>query len=185
MPPIPKPGGDILDELDRLKRRITELERRGSPSLSTIKDASGNVLVSGDTVSGAGLARPYLPMSMIPGSVPDWIGTQQDTWQTKWVQSVYHQHPKLLVVVYAASETTGCTGRIRVLVGNTPIGDPVSISTVATSIYQASGIAFGPMPWPGGHMTPVPVEVQMSRTAAGTSGAGWFRCYPVLWGVES
>ncbi|MCA1191608.1 hypothetical protein [Saccharopolyspora sp. 6V] len=181
MPPIPRPGGDLLDELDRLKRRVAELERRGSPSLATIKDASGNVLIAGDSVSGTGLARPYLSSPMTPGYVPDWLGTQLATWQTKWVQAVYKQHPKIAVIVYAGSETSGTAGQVRLLVGGTVIGDPVTVTAVGTTIYNAATVTFGPMPWPGTHMTPVPIEVQLQRTA----GSGWFRAYPIIWGVES
>ncbi|MGW1680562.1 hypothetical protein [Saccharopolyspora sp. NPDC002376] len=180
MPTIPRPGGDPFDEIRKLQQRVAELERRSNTRLIT-KDAGGATLVAPDKLTGRGLARPYIPTPMIPTDVPEWPGTQQATFTGKWVQSIYHQHPKITLVVYAAADTAGTTGEIRVIIGGAVFSDSAQVTAVGSSIYQANAFLFGPGLWPGNHMAPVTIEIQARRTA----GTGWVRLWPAVWGVEA
>lgn len=180
MPTIPRPGGDPLGEIRKLQQRVAELERRSNTQLIT-KDANGSTLVAPDRVTGHGLARPYIPTPMIPTFMGDWPGTQQTAWDARWSQSIYHQHPKILVVAYAGSETPGTTGEVRMLIGGRVFGQTTPVTATATSIYEANAIVFGPALWPGEHMTPTTVEIQVRRTG----GTGWVRLWPAVWGTEA
>ena len=180
MPSIPRPAGGPADEIRALRRRVEELERRSNTQLLT-KDAQGNTLVAPDTLTGRGLARPYLPSPMIPTDLPEWPGTQQSSFTTKWAQSIYRQHPKITIVVYGGSETSGTTGEARILIGGTVFSDVGTITANGTTLFDAGVLLFGPGIWPGSHMAPVTIEVQLRRTA----GTGWLRAWPVVWGVEA
>ncbi|MER7014569.1 hypothetical protein ABT324_24355 [Saccharopolyspora sp. NPDC000359] len=180
MPTIPRPGGDPLDEIRKLKQRVAELERRSNTQLIT-KDANGSTLVAPDRITGRGLARPYIPTPMIPAFLPDWPGTQQPEFSGKWVQSIYHQHPRIVIAVYAGSETPGTGGEIRVLIGGRIVSQPAPVTATGDSIYQANALLFGPALWPGEHMTPTTVEIQVRRT----TGTGWVRLWPAVWGTEA
>jgi hypothetical protein len=78
----------------------------GARQFLALWDTSGTIIVSDDAISGVGLARPYLPVTLSPA-----IGTGWDYWPRTTastmgdllVGQIYRQQPQLAVVVVAAT----------------------------------------------------------------------------------
>lgn len=133
-----------------------------------IYDRGGRIIMSDDTTSGEGLARPYIPGAFYRDRYADWVTTTSGAFETLFTAVIYKQHPQLYVSAYASNDTTGATGELRVTVNGVEWG------TVATTGFSIAQYGFGPTPVDGDHMTPLLVRIQ----ARLTSGAGGVRVEP-------
>jgi len=84
--PEPQSNSVLADQIARLQQEVRELSRRNNrtirrndgsiafdvgeldtgESFAYFTDASGNVILSEDAVSGLGLARPWIPITFVP-----------------------------------------------------------------------------------------------------------------------
>lgn len=139
-------------------------------------DRGQNVILSDDTYSGQGLARPYLPNTFYRDRYADWVTTTSTTFETLFSAWVYKQHPRLVVQAWASNDTAGATGEVRVLVDGQPWG------SVASTDFGVATKDFGAAPVAGAHMESLRVEIQ-ARVA---SGGGGVRVEPTLClGIQS
>lgn len=94
------------------------------------RDRSGNQVLADDTTSGAGLARPYLPVQMGPsisGGFDYWPRAAGTTMAELWRGSIYKQQPRVVVVVDAAMDTSGATGYIELRINGVAQGSPTAV----------------------------------------------------------
>lgn len=135
------------------------------------RDRAGNVVISDDTDSGMGLARPYLAGAFYPARVQDFLKTTASDWETIWRERRRKQHPKLYVEAWGATDTAGTTGEVRVMVNGTQVG-----TTQSATAGVVSGYAIGPAAVSGEYDDNLSVEIQARRTAGNGSvqvGAAW------------
>lgn len=135
----------------------------GLQQFLALYDRGGNIIVSDDTNSGQGLARPYVPGVFYPARYGDWLSTTSSTFETVWRCRMPKQQPQLYVRAWATNDTSGATGQVQVMVNSVQLG-----STVSTSFAQTEYV-FGPLPVTGKHMDTLVVELN-ARVATGTGG---------------
>lgn len=123
-------------------------------------DQVGNYVVTDDSTSGQGLARPFVPFGQFTDNSVPTQGTTSTTFTTLQICPGYKQHPKLVmqVLVYAPSP-----GQVRVIDqdGN-QLGATVTLAAGAFQYVQFLGVL------PGAHMLPVSLNVQ-ARLTSGSS----------------
>ena len=144
-------------------------------------DRDGRSVFSEDTVSGSGLARPYLPVPMAPayqGGWDYWPRTSSTTAQELWTAKMYKQQPKLIVTFRAAVDTSGATGVVDLTVGLANTTNVVASATVAFSVDY---FTFGPIDLTAyAHMQQLDVKLRAYRTAGtGTVRASLLSAYTV------
>jgi hypothetical protein len=138
-------------------------------------DRSANLIMSEDTTSGQGLARPYLP---IP-----WVDVRSSTWPVTTSASmvdaqftVYDkQHPYVEVWIQAAPDAA-TVGEWQLVQTSTVIGAAVQVTGPAVQyvVFRA--------PVDGNHGDKIDLHVQFRRV----SGAGNVRGMVVgAWGVQT
>lgn len=131
-------------------------------------DRSGNTVLSDDTVSGQGIARPHVVASpMVNTNVTTWPATTSTSWTT--IANCYHevQNPKLTwsTQVYASASTTG---QFRLLVNNQQIGTTQTVSNNTIANWSDTQ----PLPGSPGFGSLALVSMQAIVTAGtGTAGA--------------
>lgn len=141
-----------------------------------IYDRGGDIIVSDDTTSGEGLARPYIPSSFYRARYGDWVTTTSGTFETLFTAVMYKQHPRLYVTAWASNDTVAAAGEVRVTVNG------VAWGSVATTGFGIGSHAFGPIDVPGDLWAPLTVSIQ----ARVTSGGGGVRVEPsVAIGMQS
>lgn len=138
---------------------------------ANLHDSQNNVIVGNDSVSGQGLARPYVPMGgWARARYADWsISTTSATFETLWRGEIFKQHPRMSVATLASMDTSGSTGEVRVLVDSVQMGTTQSIGFAQTTSL------IGPATVAGVHMKVLAVEIQ-GRVA---TGAGALRVEPL------
>jgi hypothetical protein len=131
-------------------------------------DRSGNTVVSDDTVSGQGLARPYIPL----GVWADYLSfptatTTSPTFVSLQALFGYKQHPKLNIAVTVHSSDSSTTGEVQVVDqdGNVLGG----VQTVAGGEYQI--VSIGPVALAGAHEQSIQLNIQ-ARVTAGSGTIG-------------
>jgi hypothetical protein len=139
-------------------------------------DRGQRIIMSDDTASGQGLARPWLGATFYRERYADWIGTTSTTWETLFTAYLYKQHPELFVQMWTSNDTPAATGEVRVLVNDVPFGTP------AATGFVVSAKTFGAEPVSGSHMGALEVQIQ----ARVVSGGGAVRVEPInCLGVQS
>lgn len=134
-------------------------------------DRQGNIVVSDDTNSGQGIARPYLPAAFYPARDADFPKTAATSFETVWRAYVDKQQPRLFVSAWGTTDTAGTTGEVRVMVNNVQLG-----ATQAAGNASVNGYNFGPAAVAGAFGETLAVEIQARRTAGTGSvqvGAAW------------
>lgn len=126
-------------------------------------DREQNIVLSDDTYSGQGLARPYVPTVLHRARYADWVTTTSTSFETLFHGVLNKQHPNLLLQLQASNDTAGATGEVRVLVNDVPWG-----AAQATEFLIRTR-TFGSAPVDGEHMESLVVKVQ-ARVASGTGG---------------
>jgi hypothetical protein len=144
----------------------------GYQQFLAVWDRGGSVVLSDDTNSGQGMARPYLSGGFEPARFTDFAySTTSATFETVAHQYVTKQQPRLQVRVQASMDTAATTGEVRVLVDGTQLGSTTS------EAFAISTRDFGPTAITGVHMQAVHVEIQ-GRV---TSGSGALKIQPLRW----
>lgn len=144
----------------------------GYQQFLAVWDRGGNIIVSDDTNSGQGMARPYLSGGFEPARYADFaFSTTSATFETVAHQYVSKQQPRMRVRVQASMDTSATTGEIRVLV------DGVQLGSTSTESFAISTRDFGPAPIAGTHEQLVHVEIQGRITSA----SGSLKIQPLRW----
>ena len=136
----------------------------GFQQFLSLLDRSGNFIVSDDTASGQGLARPYVPGAFYRARNGDWPVVTGTSFETVYRARMTKQHPRLYVTAWGASNTAGGVGEMRILVNGTQLD-----ATRTTAFGTVAEYVFGPLPVAGGHMADLAVEIQ-ARLASGSGG---------------
>ncbi len=149
----------------------------GGGGFWSLHDEQGTIVMSNDTVSGVGLATPYIPyqvMSSADVATPPTLVTAAVLTNTFRVHG-QRQHPKLrcLLVVNMAAATVG---EVALNQGGTQISTILPVPASTTGYLWLDGTVSG------NHLDPVYIDVQARRV----SGAGNFRL-AVAWasGIQS
>lgn len=136
-----------------------------TPQAWSWRDRTENQVVADDTVSGMGLARPYLPVALMPafdGGWDYWPRTSATSMTELWRGVVYKQQPRLVVVAEASMDTSGATGYIELRINGVAQGSPSSVS------FSANAYTLGPFDLSKfGHMQQITVSL-MGRRNTGT-----------------
>lgn len=134
-------------------------------------DRNGNIIVSDDTNSGFGLARPHLAHAFYPSRAQDFLKSTAASWETVWRARVEKQQPQIYGECWGATDTSGTTGQVRLMVNGVQLG--ATQNAVAGTVMQ---FQFGPAVVAGNFGDTLNVELQAQRTA-GTGnvqvGASW------------
>lgn len=163
---------DASDMIRDVLRRLTALEaaaqtrpaQTSAGTAFTIVDSLGDTLVSADSASGQGLARPYLEIALGRADTANWPTTTSASFVDMFFGLPAHQHPKIYFQGKCLVPTS-TNAAIQLISGSTVIGAPVAI-TGSTGVQQVWSI--GPVVWGGTHAAFTDLRVQ----ARVTSGAG-------------
>lgn len=143
-------------------------------------DAHGQYIVTDDSASGFGIARPYLPIPMAP-YVPPLTGgaaqTTSGTWVPLLVGVVPLQHPVIMGTV-SAQTATGVTAQLRVAIDGVQVGGVVTLDPGSWGLPLLGPAATASEVYGAFHTVTVDAQV--------TGGSGAVAVAPVsLYGVES
>jgi hypothetical protein len=124
-------------------------------------DRGGNIIVSDDTTSGQGLARPFVGSSFYRTRFADFTAASTAAaFETLFTSIMSKQHPNLEVGYRASMDTTATTGEVRVMVNGVQHGATTTEGFGVASRYTGS------LPVAGTHMSNLVVEIQARRTSA-------------------
>lgn len=91
-----------------------------------LRDRTGNILVSNDALTGAGLARPYIPLPIPqPVNPSDWQNTTDTSFAVISRSQVNVQHPRIRANIRAFAPS-GTNGQVRLMMGGTQVGPTLS-----------------------------------------------------------
>lgn len=130
-------------------------------------DESGEVVVSDDTVSGQGLARPYVPLTAMLYSqvITPPESTTLGTFDRLYRIHGHHQQPYIRAYLITQADA-GTTGEVQLAV------DGVAITTAPTAIPDGdNSYRVVDAELPGEHLSFIAVDVEARRV----SGAGTIR----------
>ena len=141
-------------------------------------DRDGRSVFSEDTVSGSGLARPYLPVQMGPSIQSGWDYWPRNSTTTMaelWRGMIYKQQPRVVVVMDAAMDTSGATGFIEMRINGIAQGSPTSVD------FNGNYYTLGPFDLTSfAHMQQVAISVHGRRnTGTGTIRASVYSAYTI------
>jgi hypothetical protein len=131
----------------------------GFQQFLAIYNRAGDIIVSDDTDSGTGLARPYVPIGLQRANVVEMPKTASASFVDLELGDFYRQHPKAIALVNAGCDTSGTTGEVQVLVDNAVVG------TTGPLAFAVGVHVIGPFAVPGAHMSSHRIKVQAKRTA--------------------
>lgn len=141
-------------------------------------DRAGNVIVAEDTVSGHGIATPYIPAGFFADITPPTATTTSTLFTAmQWADS-YQQHPKLTASVLVLTPA-GTTGQIRMTVGGSQIGSTVTVPSGTNGQLTIPAGA-----WPGTFVFGQRLTVQLEARVTGGTGSIGVRALG-LWGVQT
>jgi hypothetical protein len=129
-------------------------------------DRDGNTVAADDTLSGQGLARPYIPVGFFTDNTVPTSTTTSTTFTTLQTLVGYKQHPKVAgqILVYADA---GTTGAIQLVDQSSNV---LFTSTLISG--QFNYVPFGPVAIAGTHELPISLNIQGKvLTGAGKVGA--------------
>ncbi|MER7153756.1 hypothetical protein [Streptomyces lydicus] len=150
----------------------------GGPQAWSWRDRTENQVIADDTVSGAGLARPYLPVQMGPSIQSGWDYWPRNSTTTMaelWRGMIYKQQPRVVVVMDAAMDTSGATGFIEMRINGIAQGSPTSVD------FNGNYYTLGPFDLTSfAHMQQVAISVHGRRnTGTGTIRASVYSAYTI------
>lgn len=135
------------------------------------RDRAGNVVLSDDTDSGQGHARPWLDHAFYLSRSSDFPTTAVTAFETIWRAKLSKQQPRLYVECWGVSDTAGAVGEVQVMVNGARLG---AVEQTASGVVRF--FTFGPDVVAGAFGNTLNVEVQ-ARRASGTGtirvGAAW------------
>jgi hypothetical protein len=143
-----------------------------------IYDRAGNYIVTDDTTSGQGTARPYIPFGAFADNSAPTQTTQSATFSTVSTLIGYKQHPKITAQILCRSDTAGTTGEARLIDQNgAQVGPTITIPSADFSYHTIPA-----SPLAGSYLAGISLNLQIRRTA----GTGNISARGVsAWGVES
>jgi hypothetical protein len=129
-------------------------------------DDSGNIIAAEDSVSGQGLATPWIGMHATPMTAvaTPTQSTTSATFAALWRTHGVCQHPRIRVRVVTKLDV-GTTGEIRLAIGGVPVGTMVELPSGDNTYRLLEG------PVAGAHLSDITVDVEARRVA----GAGTVR----------
>lgn len=130
-------------------------------------DRTGHVIISDDTDSGQGLARPYLSGVGYPAQPRHWPSTASGSYEVLYRARYAKQHPRLCVQAWGTTDTAGTTGQMQVMVNGVQLGATQSLNSTSVTEF-----VFGPTAVDGTFGQYLNVELQAQRTA----GTGNVQC---------
>jgi hypothetical protein len=130
-------------------------------------DRSGNIVIADDTLSGKGIAVPYVPFGPFMSNTAPTDTTTSATFTTLQSAVGYWMNPKVFIQILVRSSDATTTGNVRVLdQSNNQIG-----STQAVAGNDFKYVNIGPIAMPGNFKDSLSLNIQAQRTAgAGTIG---------------
>lgn len=129
-----------------------------------IFDRAGNIVVSDDATSGAGLASPHLALGeLMDTNVATWPATSAGAFTTIAQCVIERQNPKLAWTIAIAAYGAGVTGQFKLLLNGTQIGSTQSVTN--TVAYWSDTDT-----WPGG--TSIFADYSLELQARVSAGAG-------------
>ena len=136
-----------------------------------IFDRTGNIVVSDDTESGAGLALPWLPLSWVSLDQAKWSTTSSSSPVPQFVAVYFKQHPKMYLIGLASTDGD-TTAQIRLAsYGGAEVYGTADIDVGANVFFQ-----IGPVDLPTiGAFDFQYLQVDARRTG----GSGSVRMIPV------
>ncbi|MCO1575374.1 hypothetical protein M8C13_06315 [Crossiella sp. SN42] len=139
----PQPITYIADDRGHWRIAVFDPQPRqeGYRQFVAIWDHSGNIILGDDAHSGAGLARPYIPLS-VSGVFQDWPVTKATEWTTLEQIRYNHQHPKIKVDVRIATDHPDTFGEIRLWAD--PAGVQVGETRQVRFLQEMTGFRFTP-----------------------------------------
>lgn len=139
-------------------------------------DRGQQIVVSDDTDSGRGLARPFIPIPLSRSRYTDWPAVTDGGFvDVLDSMSFYKVNARALATLRHTTDAEGTTGEVRVLVDDVQVGTTVPVGFAVTTEF------IGPFVVPGDAYTGHRVSIQARRTA----GTGAVRLAATLWGVQS
>lgn len=139
-------------------------------------DRAQQIILSDDTASGNGLARPYVPIPLTETRHTDWPKVTDAAFVPVWDSSFFYKvNARAWVDLRVGSDVSGTTGEVRVLV------DGVQVGTTQTVGFTIEGKRVGPFVVPGKAYTSHTIEVQARRTA----GTGNICVGAHAWGTQT
>lgn len=188
------PDGDVImraGELDiggtsaygiEMRRRDGTLQARffdtpGGGGYFAFFDEQQNIILSNDTVSGVGLAVPYIPAAWMPYSevLSPPIATTSATFVITHRAHLTKQHPRIRVLLLCDSDAD-TTGEVILADGGVQIGPTVTVELGANNYRWLDAYV------DGDHMAMKYLDLQVRRTA----GTGSVRVAPAwIGGVQS
>lgn len=127
-----------------------------------LTDREGNRLFA-DDYSGSGLARPYMPVAMMPSYDAGWDYWPRNSTTTMkmlWRAGIYKQQQRVVVIADAAMDTSGATGYVELRVSGVAQGSPVSVD------FTGGFYTLGPFDLSKfAHMSQISIEVYGRRNA--------------------
>lgn len=129
-------------------------------------DRTGNAIIAEDTLSGVGVALPYLPIVWAPARYTDWLGSTAAAFEDVHQATFKKMQSWAYVVVGATTDVSGTTGQIQLTINGQPWDVPTNIT------FLIGSTTIGPFPVPGNFKDQVDLRIQAMRTA----GTGAVRC---------
>jgi hypothetical protein len=102
-----------------------------------IWDKSGNIIISEDSDSGFGHARPHVPIALQNSDVSTWPATSSTSFTDIADCFMELQQPKLSWIIYCYADT-GAVGEYRITVNGTQFGATHSLNGSVTNFDEFS-----------------------------------------------
>lgn len=149
----------------------------GYQQFLAVYDRSQNIVMSDDTYSGQGLARPYVPIPVTSARYADMVAVTDATFVDVFeTPGMFHKvNARARADIRCTTDASGTTGEVRVLVDGVQVGITETVDFVVATKY------IGPFVVPGDAYTSHQIKVQARRTA----GTGAVRLAAAVWGVQS
>jgi hypothetical protein len=144
----------------------------GTPQYLAIGDRGGNIIMSDDTNSGQGIARPYVPMQFASLDMSNASGTQSATFVDLEQCLAYKQQPRVFLEALVIGDAS-TSGEFRLWDANH------SVQIGSTFVLGAGAFTyavFGPAAVSGNHLSTLDLRLQGRRTA----GTGFVRARTVI-----
>jgi hypothetical protein len=136
-------------------------------------DRTQNIVVAEDTVSGAGLARPWLSLGQWDDQSAPTSTTTSSTYVTLATMGAYRQHPRIAAQCLARTSDSTTAGSLQLLANGTAI----ATATVAAGTFAYVNFPIATLP-AGTFGDALTLQIQGRRTAGtgtiGVRGSGAF-----------
>lgn len=149
----------------------------GFQQFLAVYDRAQQIVMSDDTASGQGLARPYIPIPVTRARYTDMVAVTDSAFVNviETPGTFYKVNARARADIRCTTDTADTTGEVRVLVDGVQVGATETVDFAVTTKY------IGPFAVPGDAYTQHSIKVQARRTA----GTGAVRLDASVWGMQS